>query len=248
MSVNSPALLPQLPIPSVSVIIPTVNEAENLPILLPRIPQWVYEVIIVDGFSTDDTVETARRLRPDVRILMETRRGKGAALCAGIHAATGEIVVTLDADGSMDPEEIIRFVSALMSGGDFAKGTRFVQGAGTADMSLFRMVGNWGLLQTVKVLYGSSFSDLCYGYNAFWSKHASVLRPDCDGFEIETLLNIRAIKAKLKIIEVPSYEDVRHSGESNLHAVSDGWRVLKTIWREKFARQASEAKQGLAAK
>jgi len=137
----------------------------------------------------------------------------------------------------MDPSEIIMFVGTLMSGADLVKGSRFMQGGGTDDMSIFRMIGNWGLTQIVRVLYGSSFSDLCYGYMAFWSKHISVLQCDCDGFEIETLISVRALKHGLKIAEVASFEAPRISGESNLRAIPDGWRILKTILRERLVRQ-----------
>ncbi|MEA2948806.1 MAG: hypothetical protein QOI40_4136, partial [Alphaproteobacteria bacterium] len=158
------ALGRSLALPRVSFVVPTLNEAKNLPWLLPRIPEWVHEVIIVDGRSTDDTVAVARRLREDVKVVMEPRRGKGAALQAGFRAATGDIIVMIDADGSMIPEEAIVFISALMAGADLVKGSRFLQGAGTDDMSLFRMLGNWGLTQAVRLLYGGVFSDLCYGY------------------------------------------------------------------------------------
>jgi glycosyltransferase involved in cell wall biosynthesis len=225
------------PLPRVSIVIPTLNEAENLQWLLPRLPAWTYELLIIDGCSTDGTVEVARRLYPGVRVITEKRRGKGVALTTGFEAAAGDIIVMLDADGSMDPEEIVLFVAALMSGADFVKGTRFIQGAGTADMTLIRMLGNWGLTMAVRLLYGGSFSDLCYGYIGFWKKHISVLRSDCPGFEIETMLNIKALKNKLKIVEVASFESVRIHGESNLRALPDGWRILKTIFREKVARK-----------
>ena len=165
---------------------------------------------------------------------METRRGKGAALRAGFEAATGDMIVMLD------PEEIILFVAALMSGADFAKGTRFIQGAGTSDMTLFRRLGNLGLTLAVCALYGSSFSDLCYGYMAFWTKHVPLLKSDCDGFEIETLINISALKSRLKIVEVASFEADRLFGTSNLRAIPDGWRVLKTIFRERRPAGAAE--------
>jgi glycosyltransferase involved in cell wall biosynthesis len=225
----------QVQIPTVTLVIPTLNEAENLKWLLPRLPVWVHEVIIVDGRSTDDTVAVARELRPDARIVLEPRPGKGAALRAGFQAAAGDIIVMLDADGSMHPDEIIRFVVALMTGADFAKGTRFVQGAGTADMTLIRRAGNLALTSLFRILYGSSFSDLCYGYLAFWRRHVPLLRADVDGFEIETLLNLRAIKSGLKIVEVASFEAERLNGVSNLRALPDGWRVLKTILRERLA-------------
>jgi glycosyltransferase involved in cell wall biosynthesis len=225
-----------VPVPRVSVVIPTLNEAENLKWLLPRLPDWLDEIIIVDGCSTDATVAVSRELRPEVKIVLETRRGKGAALRAGFEAATGDVIVMMDADGSMHPDEIIRFVAALMTGADFAKGSRFMQGAGTSDMTLFRRTGNLGLTLAVRSLYGSSFSDLCYGYMAFWRCHVPLLHSDCDGFEIETLINIRALKGKLKIIEVASYESDRIHGTSNLRAIPDGWRVLKTILRERVGR------------
>jgi len=233
------ALGPALALPRVSFIIPTLNEAKNLPWLLPRIPRWAHEIIIVDGCSTDDTVAVARRLREDVKVVMEYRRGKGAALQAGFQAATGDIIVMIDADGSMVPEEAIVFVSTLMAGADLVKGSRFLQGAGTDDMSLFRMLGNWGLTLIVRLLYGGLFSDLCYGYMAFWTRHVATLNCDCDGFEIETLINVRALKNHLNIVEVASSEAPRISGESNLRAIPDGWRVLKTILREKVLSPAS---------
>jgi glycosyltransferase involved in cell wall biosynthesis len=230
-----PTINPTLALPSVSFVIPTLNEAKNLPHLLPRIPDWAYEVIIVDGRSTDDTVEVARQLRPDVRIVMEPRRGKGAALQAGFRAARGEVIIALDADGSMAPEEAILFLSALIAGADLVKGSRTIQGAGSADITWFRSLGNRGLTLIVRLLYGCAFSDLCYGYIAFWSKHVNRLACDSDGFEIETSINVRALKNKLKIAEVASFESTRIHGFSNLRAIPDGFRILGTILRERLS-------------
>lgn len=229
-----PVIVPTLTLPFVSFVIPTLNEAKNLPYLLPRIPEWAYEVIIIDGRSTDNTIEVAQRLRPDVRIILEPRRGKGAALQAGFKAARGDVIVMLDADGSMAPEEAILFLSALMAGADLAKGSRYIQGAGSQDFSKIRNLGNWGLTQLVRLLYRERFSDLCYGYIAFWAKYVDHLGCDCDGFEIETQINVRAIKLRLKIVEVASFEAPRISGESNLRALPDGIRVLRTILVERL--------------
>ena len=225
----------RFPLPKVSLVVPTLNEAENLRWLLPRLPTWIHEVLIIDGCSTDGTVDVAQKLYPGVHVIIEKRRGKGVALMTGFEAATGDIIVMLDADGSMDPEEIVLFVAALMSGADFVKGSRFIQGAGTVDMTFIRMLGNWALTLAVRMLYGGSFSDLCYGYIGFWKRHMSPLRTDCAGFEIETMLNIKALKNRLKIVEVASFESVRIHGVSNLRAIPDGWRILKTILRERVA-------------
>jgi glycosyltransferase involved in cell wall biosynthesis len=224
-----------LGIPRVSAVIPTLNEAENLRVLLPLLPHWIDELIIVDGYSTDDTVETARQLYAQAVIIMARQRGKGAALRSGFAAATGDIIVVLDADCSMHPREIIVLVSALISGADLVKGSRFIQGGGTDDMSIVRMIGNWGLTMAVRALFGGSFTDLCYGYLAFWAKHVKLLEPICDGFEIESFLNVQALKSGLRIFEVPSFEAKRMHGESKLRAFPDGWRVLKTILHERFA-------------
>jgi glycosyltransferase involved in cell wall biosynthesis len=225
----------QVGIPSVSVIIPTLNEAHNLEILLPLLPDWISELIIVDGCSTDNTLDVVKQHCPTAIILTEARKGKGAALRAGFRIASSEIILILDADGSMDPAESIVLVGALIAGADFAKGSRFIQGGGTDDMTLFRMVGNWAFTTAVRVLFGGAYSDLCYGYLAFWAKHRVLLDPPCDGFEIETYLNIRALTSGLKIVEIPSLESPRIYGESHLRAIPDGWRVLKTIVRERIS-------------
>jgi glycosyltransferase involved in cell wall biosynthesis len=219
----------------VSVVIPTLNEEENLPYVFARLPEGLHEVIVVDGRSTDRTVAVVRQLRPDARIVIQPGRGKGNALATGFAVATGDIVVTLDADGSTDAAEIPRFVAALCNGADFVKGSRFAQGGASSDITLARRVGNRALNALVNALYGTSYTDLCYGYNAFWARCLPYMRVDCDGFEVETLINVRIAKAGLVIHEVPSYERDRIYGRSNLHAVRDGTRVLCTIALERIS-------------
>jgi len=236
--------------PLVSVIIPAINEARNLPHVMAALPE-VDEVILVDGGSTDDTVDVARRLMPGIRIVQQNRRGKGNALACGFAAATGDILVMIDADGSTDPREIPSFIAALRSGADFAKGSRFQKTGGSADITRLRRAGNRCLSLMVNVLFGTGYSDLCYGYNAFWARHLDVFDLDStteadgrlwgDGFEIETLLNLRASRARLRIVEVPSFEQRRIHGESNLNAFTDGLRVLRTIAREWPRRRRASA-------
>lgn len=222
---------------SVSVVIPTLNEATNLPHVLPRIPAWIDEVVIVDGRSTDNTIEVAQSLLPDAVIVRETRRGKGAALRAGFNASRGDIIITLDADGSADPAEMPMFVGALLSGADFVKGSRFQQGGATRDMEWYRRLGNWGLVELVKLRFGGRFTDLCYGYNAFWRDVLPLINIDSDdGFEIETSMNIQAMRAGLTVYEVPSTEAARINGVSNLRTIPDGFRVLFTIIRLGLSR------------
>jgi glycosyltransferase involved in cell wall biosynthesis len=231
MSVESPAS--ESAIPRVSVVIPTLNEARNLPHVFASLPADLHQVILVDGHSVDGTIAVARRLRPDVRVVLQTSRGKGDALACGFAACDGDIIVMLDADGSTDAAEMVRFVDALRDGADFVKGSRFLPGGGSDDLTWLRRLGNGVLSGLVNRLFGTSYTDLCYGYNAFWSRCLDALAVDCDGFEVETLLNIRAARARLRIREVPSYEFRRIHGASNLHVVRDGLRVLRTILRER---------------
>ncbi len=218
----------------VSVVIPALNEAQNLQYVLPYIPPIVSEVILVDGHSTDDTVVVAQQLLSSIRIIKQTGKGKGNALREGFATCTGDIIVTLDADGSANPNEIYSFIEALMEeGNDFAKGSRFIKGGGSHDITRLRLVGNYGLSRFVNMLFSADFTDLCYGYNAFWRHCLDYLQIDCDGFEIETLINLRIHQAKLKIVEVPSFEHPRIYGKSNLRTFRDGWRVLRTIVKER---------------
>jgi glycosyltransferase involved in cell wall biosynthesis len=243
--------------PTVSVVIPTLNEARNLPHVFARLPSDLHQVVVVDGLSKDGTIEVARSLRPDVEIVLQNRRGKGNALACGFAACTGEIIVMLDADGSADPQEIPKFVETLLQGADFAKGTRFAKGGGSTDITHLRRLGNRILNGLVNVRYGAEFTDLCYGYNAFWRRCVDVLDLDVgeacdekrwgDGFEIETLINVRAVFQRLSIVEVGSFEADRIHGGSNLNAVSDGLRVLRTIATEKRFLQRRTARQPIAA-
>jgi glycosyltransferase involved in cell wall biosynthesis len=243
----------------VSIIVPAKNEARNLEVILPQLP-LVHEVILVDGHSSDDTVATARRVMPSIRVVQQTRRGKGNALACGFEAATGDIIVMFDADGSADPAEIERFVQVLLDGADFAKGSRFRTGGGSADITRLRRLGNFALNTLANTLIGARYTDLCYGYNAFWADIRPVLDlPNTavraingsmlwgDGFEIETLINCRIAAAGLETVEVPSFEKLRIFGVSNLNAVSDGIRVLKTIVAERRrARQRAAAEAASA--
>lgn len=223
---------------NVSVIVPAMNEAANLPHVLGRIATD-YEVIVVDGHSTDGTADVARRHRPDATVVSQKDRGKGDALKCGFEAASGDIYVMLDGDGSARPEEIPAFVNTLQEGADLAKGSRFLPGGGSADITFLRRAGNAALREIVNQLFGTRYTDLCYGYNAFWSGCLPRLALDCAGFEVETLINIRAAKAGMQVTEVPSFEDSRIHGASNLRTFRDGWRVLRTIRSEYDSRLRS---------
>jgi glycosyltransferase involved in cell wall biosynthesis len=234
------------PEPRVSVIIPAMNEEMSIRQVLEMVPSWVHEVVLVDGYSTDGTAQAAREVWPNhhvvvkerrqvedrrtvtrpgardrrtdgraLRLVGQTRKGKGNALKIGIAAATGDIVVLI--------------------GADFAKGSRFLKGAGTDDMSFDRKIGNGALVLLTNVLFGTRYTDITYGYNALWRRHAGALALEIDGWANEIITNIRIARHGLKVVEVPSFELPRIAGEAKLQGVYQvGWRILKAILVERL--------------
>jgi glycosyltransferase involved in cell wall biosynthesis len=217
---------------TVSLVIPVRNEARNIGWVLEQVADEVNEVILVDGNSTDATLITARSYRPDVKVVLQEDYGKGSALRAGFLAATGDIIVMMDADGSMAPQEIRHYIHFLNNGYDFVKGSRFIAGGGSLDITAFRRMGNRFLLGVFNHLYDGDLTDLCYGFLAFHRRYLGTMALSATGFEIEAEMVVRAMQAGLRIAEVPSLELPRRAGKSNLHSVRDGFRVLHTVLRD----------------
>jgi glycosyltransferase involved in cell wall biosynthesis len=237
--VHGQSLAPRPPVPTsptISVVIPTLNEAGNLPYVLNTIPRWVDEVVIVDGRSLDDTARVAKVLRPDARIVHQTRPGKGAALRSGLEAARGDLLIIMDADGSMDGADIELIRDQLVAGADYVKGSRFAEGGGSTDITRLRRFGDAGICWLIRLFFGARYSDGTYGFKGLWASNLDAVRPDTDGFEVELLLDIRAHRAGLRVAEVPCFETNRIHGASNLNALSDGLRCLRVILRERLRR------------
>ncbi len=228
---------------TVSLVIPVKNEARNLAWVLDQIPSCVDEILLVDGNSADATEAMARSCNPDVRIIAQSGPGKGAALRTGFEACTGDVVVMMDADGSMSPGEIPHYLHFLSNGYDFVKGSRFVGGGGSLDITPFRRLGNRFLLAMMNSLYDTNLTDLCYGFCAFDRRFLDNLDLSASGFEIEAQMTVRAVQAGLRIAEVPSLELPRRSGQSNLHAIRDGRRVLSALLVDHPGRLAKAARR-----
>ncbi|MEV8506175.1 glycosyltransferase family 2 protein [Actinoplanes sp. NPDC051475] len=235
--------------PVVTVVIPALNEEHNLPLVLENLPP-VDEVVVVDGRSDDDTVAVAREVRPDVVVVRQTRSGKGNALACGFAAATGDIVVTLNADGSADPGEIPRFVDALLSGAEAAHGSRFRYGGDHRDALPAERLGHAVLSRIVNVLFRTRFTDLSCGYNAYWRELLPVLDlpgPDVpglkrgrlawgDGPEAETLIPIRMATRGLRVVEVATVGYPRIHGDRPRRLLPSALRVLRTVVTEYVRR------------
>jgi len=219
----------------VTVVIPTLNEEENIALVIHELNQMGYDnILVIDGNSADRTVEVAKEF--GVNILVQNEKGKGAALRQAFNhdGLDGDVVVMMDADGSMSPKEIPLFIEALDSGADLAKGSRFLSFGYSEDMNLIRRIGNIFFLSLVNWLCSANYTDLCYGFAAFRKDAIKKLYPylKSTNFEIETEIFMKAKKLGMNIIEVPSIEFRRRHGKSNLHAFRDGVRILKTILLE----------------
>lgn len=218
--------------PTVSVVIPVKNEARNIGWVLEQITHDIDEIILIDGNSTDATLITAKSQRPDIKVVPQEGVGKGSALRTGFAAATGDVIVMMDADGSMAPQEICHYVHFLSNGYDFVKGSRFIGGGGSLDITWLRRLGNRFLLGVFNFLYQAELTDLCYGFCAFHRRYLEYLDLSATGFEIEAEMVVRAMRGGLRIAEVPSFELPRRAGKSNLRAIRDGSRVLQTVLRD----------------
>ena len=237
------------PSPTVSVVIPALNEEDNLPVVLEGLPR-VDEIVIVDGGSADDTVAVAREIRPDAVVVRQTRTGKGNALACGFAASRGDIVVTLNADGSTDPGEIPRYVDALLSGAEVAHGSRYRDGGGDLGGHRLDRFGNALLSRLVNAMFGTRFTDLGYGYNAYWRGMLPALDLPAidaprlkrgrllwgDGPEIEPLINIRTAAQGMRVVEVASIGYPPINGLRERPRTRRAVRALRTAFAEYLRR------------
>jgi len=219
----------------VTVIVPTLNEEKTIAEVIWELNHLGYHnILIVDGNSRDRTVEIAKEFGANV--LVQNGRGKGAALRQAFNhdGLDGNVIVLIDADGSMNPKEIPALIKALDSGADLAKASRFTQYGYSEDMNLFRRIGNHFFILLVNLFWSTNYTDLCYGFGVFRKGAVKKLYPHLKSknFEIETEIFIKAKKLGLKVVEAPSIEFRRRHGKSNLNAIVDGSRILRTIFRE----------------
>ncbi|MFH0962021.1 MAG: glycosyltransferase family 2 protein [archaeon] len=223
--------------PLATIVIPTLNEEKNLPLLFKELApiraSRRTEILIVDGFSTDKTVKIAER--NGARVLFD-RVGKGSAIIKGLSSARGNVIVIMDADCSHAAGELPILIGKIEEGYDVSMGSRFMPGGGSGDITLLRFIGNKFFVSLVNVLWRTGYTDLCYGYRAFSRGAARALRSQLEskGFGIETEISIKCAKLGLAAIEVPSYEKPRFSGESRLKTFRDGFIILKTIAKERL--------------
>jgi glycosyltransferase involved in cell wall biosynthesis len=222
----------------IGIVIPTFNEEKNIGDVIFRLRDMDYtNILVIDGSSKDNTIKVAEK--SGAKIVLQSGRGKGQAIRQALenNYLDTDFLVLLDADGSMDPREIPRYIHALQNGADVAKGSRFLPGGGTIDMSALRKFGNSCMTLSVNAIYSTKYTDICYGFFALNRKAIKALSPllESNNFEIETELFIKAKQVGLNVVEVPSFENLRKYGESNLNSFRDGTKIFQVIFRNAFA-------------
>jgi len=215
----------------ISLVIPCHNEEEGIRGLFPRLPSDVDEVVVVDNACTDRTALVARSLGG--RVISEPRPGYGAAYRAGLKAATGDLIVTMDGDGTYPPEAIPRLVDEMLDRGwDFLSGCRFPLDDPRA-MPLSNRIGNRVLTLAAAVLFHASMRDSQSGMWVFRRSLLERLAPTSDGMAFSQEIKLEAIAQGARFGESHIAYGFRH-GEVKLRKWRDGWANLSFLVRRRL--------------
>lgn len=210
-----------------------LNEIEAIKIVLPRIQrEWVDEILIVDGGSTDGTIEWCES--HGYKVLRQRRRGYGAGMREAMEVAAGEVIIEFMGDGNSDPAAIPRIVKKLSEGYDLVIGSRYIEGARSADDTWVTRLGNWSFTRLINILFGGSFSDAMMGYRAYRIDTFKTMEVDEDGLTFPTQGSIQFRKYGYRIGEVGVDEPARIGGVRKARNFSTGLQLLRMIFRERF--------------
>jgi glycosyltransferase involved in cell wall biosynthesis len=237
---------------SFSLVIPVKNEIENVKHLGPYL-ELVDEVIFVDGGSTDGTFDWLRKHLPEHYVTKQRGSGKGAAIVSGIELSTSQFTFVLDADRPISVAELRQAIEIFKVNikVDLIKASRHIEGGGSDDLTLIRNFGARFLALIARIIYGVTWTEVCYGFWGIRTQEAQKLLKDffpgrnsgrllfrkipyAHSFEFDQYLFLQALKQGLSIVEIPSYEMSRQNGQSSLNAFKDGLRTLIVLIRERI--------------
>lgn len=214
-----------------SVVIPCYNEEDGVREVIGRIPKLVDEIVVVDNNCTDRTAEVATSL--GARVVAEKRPGYGAAYKAGLAAATGDVIITMDGDGTYPPEEIARLVDALADRKwDFLSASRFPL-VDQKAMGATNRLGNWVLTVTAMLLFFVPIRDSQSGMWVFRRSLLPKLRLTSDGMPFSQEIKLEAILRGCRFGEEHIPYGAR-IGEVKLQKWRDGWLNLLFLVRKRF--------------
>ena len=222
--------------PSVSVVIPAFNEEKNIDDVLVRTYKAMescshpYEIILVDDGSCDRTGELACRHKVIV-VRNERNEGKGFAFKRGFTHAQGDIVVTMDADGSHDPDDIPRLILPILKGANVVLGTRFDTRDGKQSTKKLHVLGNNLINLTILLITGKRVTDSQTGFRAFRRNVLEQIEITSSGYQVESELTMKALRNGNIVEEVPIKIMKRKNGNSHVNPLVDGLRIFRTIIR-----------------
>ena len=229
----------------VSVILPVMNEAENLRILIPRLgallerERLAYEIVVIDGPSTDGTSEAARGL--GARVVPERRRGFAGALATGFAEARGDYVLTLDADQSHDPDFVIKMWRARTRA-DIVVASRYTPG-GFAYHDVIRRATSWILNLFLRRFLSVPVLDMSSGFRLYRREVLRDLELTSSNFEVQEEILVKAYNAGFSVVEVPFTYFPRGAGRSHARLLSFGWKIFQcslALWKIRNSRDAAD--------
>ena len=220
----------------VSIIIPAYNEEKNLGSVLAELKRYVelvqmdHEIIVIDDGSVDKTKEVASQNGAKV-IINKTNQGKGYSLKCGFECAKGEIVVTMDGDGSHDPKDIGKLVFPVLNGTDITVGSRFNTEEGRKTTTRFNLFGNHLISLFFLIMTGNFVNDSQSGFRAYKSEVLKKIEVNSSRFEVETELTLKSIMNGFSVKEVPIFARKRSNGISHVDPMKDGLKIMKQMIR-----------------
>lgn len=216
-----------------TLLIPTINEIEGVKAVMPRIKrEWVDEIIIVDGNSTDGTHEYA--LENGYRVIRQKSKGAAKAYLEALAVTTGDVILTFSPDGNCIPEDIPRLVDKMKEGFDMVIASRYLDSAKSEDDDFVTAFGNWFFTKTINFLFGGNYTDSLVNFRAWKREIISSFRIDPSHAGLEPQLCIECAKQKLKVTEIPSHEPKRIGGIRKMSPLRNGWAILVLIVKELF--------------
>mgnify|MGYP000440782279 CR=1 FL=1 len=212
----------------VKIVIPALNEEKSIGDVIERFKKIGYfDILVVDGHSTDRTREIAKEKGAEV--IVQSGSGKGQAIMEAFKLVDDDVIVLIDADATYLPEEVEKLIEPIKKGiADHVVGNRF---ANFEEGSFTRMnlIGNKILNFFFRVLYGVNLHDILSGYRALTKEVYKSVNLEKTGFEVETELTVETISKGFRILEVPiSYK--KRTGKTKLHPLKDGYRIFSTIY------------------
>lgn len=234
-----------MPEPTVTLLVPTLNEVVGMRAIMPQIKrEWVDQIIILDGGSTDGTIEYAKE--QGYTVIVQSKPGMRQAYNEVLPHITGAMTITFSPDGNSIPELIPDLIAKMNEGYDMVIASRYLGKAKSDDDDWLTGFGNWLFTKTVNVLHGGNYTDVMVIYRAFWTRLIRELELDQDRWHRtpewlfrtriswEPLFSVRAARRKLKITEIPGDEPARIGGERKLQVWKWGAAYYFQFWRDFF--------------